>query len=265
MPNLTRRFIESLGRDPSKRDVTHWDDGLSGFGLRVRASGAMSWIIMYRNRDGRLRKYTIGQLGALTPDQARKEARLKLAAVYQGADPSSDKNAQRKALTVSELCDRYQEYSRDRIKPSTWKMNASRIECHVKPLLGKRKAVSLKIEDIENLQRDVAAGASGKPSKRVGRGGTARGGKGVADHPRFIERSLHRQNCRLARLQHRIQAPKDSHRQDYVAVFATHVEVPQDVVSDAPNKVGQPIEIAVAHSPQPHANAVYSVPRRKFH
>jgi integrase len=180
MPRLTIRYIDDLKLTPARIDRTHWDENLKGFGLRVRASGAMSWIIMYRNRDNRLRKYTIGQVGALTPDEARNEARQKLADVHRGIDPSADKSAQRNAMTIAILCDRYQEYSKARVKASTWKMDQSRIDCHIKPLLGTRKIESLKLADIENLQRDVATGKSAKAIKRQGRGGTTRGGRGVA-------------------------------------------------------------------------------------
>ena len=179
MPKLTKRFIDSLMPHPAQNDQTLWDDTLKGFGVRVRRSGAMSWVIMYRNRDNRLRKYTIGQVGALTPDEARDEARLKLADVHRGIDPGADKSAQRTAMTVGELCDQYQQSSKGRVKDSTWAMDQSRIDCHVKPLLGSRKVVSLKLTDIEALQRDVASGKSAQ-KKRAGRGGTARGGRGVA-------------------------------------------------------------------------------------
>jgi integrase len=180
MPKLTKRFIDGLEPCPAQKDQTHWDDALRGFGVRVRATGAMSWIIMYRNRDGRLRKYTIGNVGALTPDEARDEARQKLADAHRGMDPSADKGAQRVAMTVAALCDQYQEYSKERIKASTWSMDQSRIDCHVKPLLGSRKVASLKLADMESLQRDVASGKSTTTAKRKGRGGNTRGGRGVA-------------------------------------------------------------------------------------
>jgi len=180
MPKLTKRFLEELPPKPAQGDLTYWDDALRGFGVRVRASGARTWVIMYRNRDNRLRKYTIGAVGALTPDEARNEARQRLADVHRGLDPSADKGAQKVAMTVEALCDQYVEYSKGRVKPSTWEMDKSRMECHLKPLLGTRKVVSLRLADIEALQRDIAAGKSAKAKKREGRGGTARGGKAVA-------------------------------------------------------------------------------------
>jgi Arm DNA-binding domain len=103
MPSLTKRFIEGLDPKAERRDRTYWDDAVRGFGVRIRPSGAMTWIVMYRNRDHRLRKYTIGPVGALTPEEARKEAKRRLGEAHAGGDPASEKTAQRKAMTVSEL------------------------------------------------------------------------------------------------------------------------------------------------------------------
>ncbi len=180
MPRLTKRFIDALKPDPGAPDRTVWDDTLSRFGVRVRASGAMTWIIMYRTQDGRLRKYRIGQVGALTPDEARKEALQKLAAVDKGADPAGDRGAMRKSMTVAELCDLYLAEEKPRIKLTTYKTDESRIACHVKPLLGSRKVISLKMQDIEKLQTEIAAGKSRQPRRKGGRGDHATGGRGVA-------------------------------------------------------------------------------------
>ena len=56
-------------------------------------------------------------------------------------------------------------------------MDRSRIDAHVRPLLGKRQIGSLKLGDIEGAQADIAAGKTSKA--RVGsRGGVTTGGEG---------------------------------------------------------------------------------------
>src|SRR5262245_24323228 len=59
-------------------------------------------------------------------------------------------------------------------------MDRSRIECHVKTLIGRRTVAGLTRRDIERFQTDVAAGKTAKPRKETGRGGKASGGRGVA-------------------------------------------------------------------------------------
>src|SRR5215472_8411740 len=107
MPHLNKTFVDSVRPDLSGKDVTHFDASLRGFGLRVRAGGAKTWLVMYRNREGRLRKLSLGRVGVLTPDEARKLAREKLADATKGGDPAGEKIAARNAMTVAELCELY--------------------------------------------------------------------------------------------------------------------------------------------------------------
>ena len=67
------------------------------------------------------------------------------------------------------------------------------------------------------------------------------------DHPDPVQRGFHVQHGLLAVFQHRIQPPQDGHRKDDVTVFATNVKVAEDIVSDAPNVVGNPVKITATH------------------
>lgn len=96
----------------------------------------------------------------------------------QGSDPSAARKERRQAMSISELCELYLEDAKDRIKASTWAMDRSRINVHVKPLLGSRSVLALTSDDVERMQSDIAAGKTAKP--RTGRGGSTTGGKGVA-------------------------------------------------------------------------------------
>jgi integrase len=58
-------------------------------------------------------------------------------------------------------------------------MDRSRIETHIKPLLGARMVSGLVSADIEGMQADIASGKSARRRKN-GRGGRATGGAGVA-------------------------------------------------------------------------------------
>jgi integrase len=179
---LTKRVVDTLRPDP-KRDVFKWDAGdgaLKGFGVRVKPSGVASFFVQYRNKEGRTRRLVLGRVGELTPDEARRIATDKLKEARTGGDPSAERHAARAAITVSELCDLYVADAKERVKPSTLAMDCSRIECHVKPLIGRRTVGALTRRDIERLQSDVAAGKTAKPRKEKGRGGKGFGGRGVA-------------------------------------------------------------------------------------
>jgi integrase len=154
----------------------------------VKPSGVKSFFVQYRNAHGRTRRLTLGKFGPLTPDQARNFAREKLGEVAKGRDPSAERKAVRDDITVAKLCDDYLEGARagrvlgkrgERIKASTLDMDHSRIERHIKPLIGKRTAASLTSDDIEKLQTDVQNGKTARPRQK-GRGGMTKGGDAVA-------------------------------------------------------------------------------------
>lgn len=48
-----------------------WETPVIGFGLQVRPSGIKTFIFVYRNKGGRVKRLTIGRYGRVTVDQAR--------------------------------------------------------------------------------------------------------------------------------------------------------------------------------------------------
>jgi site-specific recombinase XerD len=184
---LTKRTIDSLEPDKGGRDVTYFDTELRGFGVRVKPSGAKAYVLKYRNKFGQQRKYTIGRVGdGLTPEKAREKAEKLRAGILDGADPAGERKAMRSAITVAELCDEYLEEGKTRFKGSTLIVDTSRIERHVKPLLGTRAVASLTRADMEKFLRDVMTGKTMPKEGPKGRnsqfprGGRTRGGPSVA-------------------------------------------------------------------------------------
>jgi integrase len=146
----------------------------------MKPSGAASYFIQYRNGEGRTRRLVLGRIGELTPDEARQFAADKLSDARKGGDPSADRHAIRNAMTVAEICDLYLGDARGRIKASTLRMDRSRINCHVKPLLGRRAVMGLTRRDIERFQVDVADGKTARPRREGVRSGQTTGGRGAA-------------------------------------------------------------------------------------
>jgi integrase len=188
MPKITKRVVDGL-KPRRDGDLFEWDSELRGFGVRLKPSGVRSYVVQYRNNNNRSRRFTLKNSSALTPDEARAEARNLLAAISKGHDPAEDKRALRKQITVRELCGVYLLEEKGRIKESTLTADKSRIDRHVLPLLGSRTVVSLTARDIEQFVKDIERGKTAeklpkptlenpKPCRK--RGGLAKGGKGIA-------------------------------------------------------------------------------------
>lgn len=192
---LTKRTVDRI--EPAKSRYIVWDTELRGFGLRIEPSGLKTFIARYRvggGRAGLQRQATVGRYGTVTPDEARKLARKTLAEAASGEDPvGAIKSNRQPAITVAEVCDWYLEQAiagrvRGRkghsIKHSTLAMDRSRIDTHVKPLLGNRSVKLLSCHDFEDMQARIAVGKTAqRPSDSSNtrrRGGSASGGEAVA-------------------------------------------------------------------------------------
>lgn len=181
---LTKRIIES-GITQAVSDRTErwlWDNRAPGLAVRIKPSGRATFVLSYRNAEGRRRKLSIGAYGPFTVDKARSEAFHHIAEIkgVKRSDPAAERKGLRAGLTVAELCDQYLEASRNSIRASTLAMDRSRIEVHIKPLLGNRKVAGITPADIEQLLNQIIEGKTAAVAKRKGRGGRARGGKAVA-------------------------------------------------------------------------------------
>ncbi len=211
MKKLTKTAVDAL--NPSRVGVKGsysflWDQELRGFGVQALASGLKSFVVQYRNAQGRSRRMVIGRYGVITVDEARREAKVVLGKIADGIDPL-DEVAPGSTITVAEICDWYLAEAeagrilgrrRRPIKASTLAMDRSRIEAHIKPLLGKRQVGALKLGDIEGAQADIAAGKTSKA--RVGsRGGATTGGEGVAARTMSTLHAIFEHAVRLGKIE----------------------------------------------------------------
>jgi integrase len=141
MSKLTKRSVEAL--ENKEADYLVWDRELSGFGVRVYASGRKSYLVQYR-AGGRTRRRSIGQHGVLTAEEARNEARKLLGEVAKGGNPSEDRQRHFRAPSMASLCDRFlMEYAEHHCKPSTCKGYEIVIRTCIKPKLGTRKIADI--------------------------------------------------------------------------------------------------------------------------
>ncbi|WP_131118472.1 site-specific integrase [Lichenihabitans psoromatis] len=178
---ITKRLIDALQADG--RDAVTWDGELTGFGVRMRPSGAKSFIVSYRlgGRNAPMRKVTIGAVGKIDVEKARAEARRILAGAELGQDRAADLARSRAELSIAGLCDLYLAEGCETKKASTLATDRGRIERHIKPLLGGKRVGELTRIDVERFMRDVANGktAADIRTKKHGRA-IVEGGKGTA-------------------------------------------------------------------------------------
>jgi integrase len=142
---ITKRTLDSL--KPLATEFTLWDSAVSGFGIRVRPTGAKSYVVVYRAGSGRgapVRRYTIAAVGKITPERARARAKAILGSVAHGNDPAGQKSTERGVPTVAELADRFMaEHIDPKRKSGTAKFYRDILERLVKPAVGTTKADKL--------------------------------------------------------------------------------------------------------------------------
>ena len=169
-----------------------WDGAVPGFAARRQNGTAVAYILKYRTLEGRQRWHTIGRHGApWTPTTARAKAKELLGEVAKGRDPAADRQAQRNAKTVAELCDMYladalagRVLKRSGVakRASTLEIDKGRIERHIKPLLGRYPVAAVTPRDVERFLHDVAEGKTTARIKTKARGlARVKGGKTAAN------------------------------------------------------------------------------------
>lgn len=96
---------------PQKGARVVYDGVLGGFGVRVTANGARSFVLDYANAHGQHRRHTIGKWPEWTAQGARNEALDLRREIAKGGDPVEDRREGRERLaaapSVKDLGERY--------------------------------------------------------------------------------------------------------------------------------------------------------------
>jgi integrase len=152
MPKLTKRAVEAA--EPKAADYFIWDDDLPGFGIRIFPSGRKRFVVQYR-AGRRPRRISLGPTTALPCEQARIRAMAIIAAVKAGDDPAARRDADRDAVTVKELAERFdKEHISVRLKPNTAAGYRRLLQRDILPALGRLRVTEVTRADIAKLHHD---------------------------------------------------------------------------------------------------------------
>src|ERR1041384_5526170 len=146
------RFVGEVAPPPTGNRVHYarGKDAVRGFGVRVTAAGAKAFVVNYTIA-GRERRLTIGGYPAWSVAGARGEAKALRRKIDAGIDPLGERQAERAAPTVSELCDRYLADHASRKR--TGEQDRRYIEQVIRPKLGARKVASVSFGELDRLHR----------------------------------------------------------------------------------------------------------------
>lgn len=164
-PIATDKAIAALPA-PATGQRIHYAGDLPGFGVRVTASGAKTFIFNYRVRgSGKERRFSIGSCSTWKAAAARKEAERLRRIVDLGGDPLGDIEAERqhaaeeklRARTVDQLCDEFEAQHLPALRPNTRKFYRLALKNHIRPALGKKRVEDVERSDIERLHQKLTA------------------------------------------------------------------------------------------------------------
>ena len=136
----------------AERDAIFWDRDLPGFGVRVYPSGTRTYVVQSRG-EGRSRRITIGRHGAITADEARRQAARIIARIKTWDDPAPPA---RTRVTVAELAERYlEEHVAVRCKPGTRVLYRAAVRQYIVPALGETPVSAVRREQVAALHHGL--------------------------------------------------------------------------------------------------------------
>jgi integrase len=104
---LTKTLIE--GTAPGSKDIVLRDLLVTGLEVKITPKGRRIYSVYYRNAAGKGKRVKLGTHGAMTLDEARKHAKLLLGKIADGKDPSGERQAARRRITLAEFWERFRD------------------------------------------------------------------------------------------------------------------------------------------------------------
>ena len=164
---LTDKLVKTAAT-PDKGFRLIWDTDVRGFGIRITAAGARSFILNYRRKsDGLERRWTIGGFPDWGTAAAREQAARLKRAIDGGADPVGDHEKDRGSPTVADMCDRFAKEYFPHLRASSAGDYETAIRLHIRPALGRQKVCALTYGDIAALHRRISVTATYQANRTI--------------------------------------------------------------------------------------------------
>jgi integrase len=146
-----------------------YDDEVAGFGLRVTANGARTFVLNYRRRgDHCQRQVKIGAFPTWTTQAARARAKEVRRAIDAGADPAGDLETLRAGPTLKEYAEEdWSKVLSVKRRASTLRTYRAQLDHDVYPALGTRNLAAITADDIAELHRKITLRGSPIAANRV--------------------------------------------------------------------------------------------------
>ena len=156
---ITKRLVEGL--EAKAKDILLWDDKLTGFGVRVRPSGAKYYLVQYRDKTTRKQRwYSIGKHGApWTTHKARQEAETILyqAKAKNERDPAEERDTLKVAPTIARLGEKFmREHVALHCKSTTQGEYQRALDLFINPAMGNVLVDKLTVNRVRQLHADHA-------------------------------------------------------------------------------------------------------------
>ena len=165
--HLTDATVRRL-KAPERGSRICYDDMVAGFGCRITAAGARSFILNYRTKVGRERRLTIGSAQDWQTTTARARAKELKQQIDAGGDPMADIEEERAAPTVHDLIDRFEQEHLPKRRPGTQVDYKSIINKHLRPHWKRHaKVADVSADDVERLHQRISATGHGYRANRV--------------------------------------------------------------------------------------------------
>jgi integrase len=153
---LTDRTVAKL-KPPASGNRIYYDSEVKGFGLRITAKGARSFILNYRV-GGLERRGTIGTWPAWSVQAAREQAKLWRRDVERGIDPLAQREKVRTAPTLKALAEEFmgEDGHAPRLRPSTRTSYDGIIRNEILPTFGRLRVAEVRHPDVEDWHRRLS-------------------------------------------------------------------------------------------------------------